>query len=360
MTLSTDHDESQNLPGALASIASVPPKFAENEIRNLLQKAYGISGELRELVSERDQNICVVTQAGERYVLKIANAAEEPVVTDFQINALLHLGGNADGIPVPKIVATLDGHAATKITGGQGEHIVRVVSYLPGIPFSEVAPSEELARNLGDCLAKLGIALRDFAHPGEQRVLLWDMQRASDLRSLTKYVAETDLRTAIHRCLDDFENNALPRFSHLRTQVIHSDLNPGNALVDGDDNSKVVGVIDFGDMVRAPLIIDVAIAASYLRSDGADLLAFVASFIAAYDRITSLKDIEFELLYDLIRTRLITTVTLLRWRLSARGEDDIYSQAAANSERGAERFFLALDAIPAGDFAERMLLACGH
>ena len=186
------------------------------------------------------------------------------------------------------------------------------------------------------------------------------MQHAGDLRGLTKHVVEVDLRAAIHRCLDDFENNAMPRFSRLRTQVIHSDLNPGNALVDPDDNSKVVGVIDFGDMVRAPLIIDVAIAASYLRSDGGDPLALVASLIAAYDQVTPLEDIELELLYDLIRTRLITTVTLLRWRLSARGKDDIYSQEAASSESGAERFFLALDAIPAGDFAERILLACGR
>jgi Ser/Thr protein kinase RdoA (MazF antagonist) len=360
MKHSPDREDSQDIRSALTSIASEPPNFSESEIRHLLNEQYGLAGELRELVSERDQNIRVTTAAGERYVLKIANAAEDAVVADFQIQALLHMNGSAGGVTVPRIVASLEGHAATTITGAQGEHVARVVNYLPGVPLADVKSGVALARNLGTCLANLGIALRDFEHPGDRQVLLWDMQRAGDLRGLTKHVPDIDLRAAVRRCLDDFESNAKPLFSRLRKQVIHSDLNPGNALVCRDDKTKVAGVIDFGDMVRAPLIIDVAIAASYLRSDGGDPLTFVAPFIAAYDRVTPLQNIEFDLLYDLIRTRLITTVTLLQWRLSARGEDDGYSQAAAHSERNAERFFLALSALPAAEFAARISLACGH
>jgi Ser/Thr protein kinase RdoA (MazF antagonist) len=47
----------------------------------------------------------------------------------------------------------------------------------------------------------------------------------------------------------------------LRAQVIHSDANPENVLVAG----KRLGFIDFGDAIKAPLVFDVAIAASYMR-----------------------------------------------------------------------------------------------
>jgi hydroxylysine kinase len=355
-----DRPESPDPENMLTTIASPSPQFPEKELRYLLREQYGLEGELQELVSERDQNMRIATAAGEKYVLKIANTTEDPVVTDFQIKALLHLRGSAHGVNVPKVIQTLDGSASTKISGAHAEHIVRLVSYLPGVPFADVTPAEELARSLGESLAKLGLALRSFGHPGDQQVLLWDLQRASQLRGVIRHVAEVDLRAAISRCLDEFENSVRPRLNILRTQVIHSDLNPGNALVDPDDHSRIAGVIDFGDMVRAPLIIDVAIAASYLRSDDDELLSLVAPFVAAYDRITPLENTELELLYELIRTRLITTITLLRWRLSDRGKDDVYSQEAMRSEQSAERFFLALSLVPAKRFTEQIRRACGR
>jgi Ser/Thr protein kinase RdoA (MazF antagonist) len=253
---------------------------------------------------------------------------------------------------------TLDGKSATSIAGAKTQHVVRLVSYLPGVPFGDVAPGEELARSLGECLAMLGQALRDFEHPGDQQVLLWDMQRASNLRGMLKHVSEAKLHAAITQCLDDFEANALPIFPKLRSQVIHNDVNPGNALVDENNSTVITGVIDFGDMIRAPLIVDVAIAASYMRVEGGAALSLVAPFVAAYDRINPLEPIEIELLYDLIRTRLITTMVILRWRLAERGEHDAYSQEALSSERSAEGFFHALNAISRDDFVEQIKRTC--
>ncbi len=340
----------------MATVASEAPEFAADDVRRLLHEHYGIDGELRALVSERDQNVRVTLSSKERYVLKIANAAEDPVVTDFQIKALIYLQDK--GVSVPQVIETLDGKSATSIAGVTAQHVVRLVSYLPGIPFGDVAPGEELAQSLGECLATLGNALRDFQHPGDQQVLLWDMQRASNLRGILTHVSEPELHAAIASCLDDFEANALPVFPELRAQVIHNDLNPGNALVDENNNGVVTGVIDFGDMIRAPLIVDLAIAASYMRVEGGAVLSLVAPFVAAYDRINPLELIEIELLYDLIRTRLITTMVILRWRLAERGENDLYSQEALSSERGAEDFFLALNAISKDDFVEQILRAC--
>jgi len=70
------------------------------------------------------------------------------------------------------------------------------------------------------------------------------------------HVADDGLRDLISHCLNEFEQNVLPVFGSLRHQVIHGDLNPGNVLVAENDDEMIAGVIDFGDMVRAPLIID--------------------------------------------------------------------------------------------------------
>lgn len=343
----------------LAAIASLPPEISTADVRTLLSEQYQLDGELQALVSERDQNVRVTTASGQRFVLKIANATEDPVVTDFQIQALLHISAGDVPVNTPAIVPTLDGRLSSTVMAGDVDYMARVVTYLPGIPLNDVATEIALVEDLGTCLANLGVALRDFGHAGDQQVLLWDMQRASGLRSITQHVSDLKLRDEINRCLDEFEGNALPAFDSLRNQVIHGDANPGNVLADANNLGRIAGIIDFGDMLRAPLIVDVAIAASYLRRYD-DVLGFIAPFIAAYNRVTPLQPPEINLLYDLIRTRLVTTISILQWRLAERGEGDIYSQESMHSEREAERFFLALTACPKKQFTAQIERACGR
>ena len=168
------------------------------------------------------------------------------------------------------------------------------------------------------------------------------------------------MRTIVARCLDDFEAHSTPRLAALRSQVIHNDLNPDNVLVKESEQTSIAGVIDFGDMIRAPLIIDVAVAASYLRSDNANAIALLADFIAGYDSVTRLEDTEIELVYDLVRTRLATTITIIYWRSSKRADNDAYTIKSLQSEKGAGRFLERVNAIPGSDFADRIRQQCGR
>jgi Ser/Thr protein kinase RdoA (MazF antagonist) len=67
--------------------------------------------------------------------------------------------------------------------------------------------------------------------------------------------------------LAHFMQQVQPRLGGLRHQVIHNDLNPYNVLVDPQDHITTVGLIDFGDMVQAPLINELAVACSYQLSE---------------------------------------------------------------------------------------------
>ena len=343
----------------LTAIASPPPALPVGQVGEHIAAEYGLQGELVPLVSERDQNFRLITRQRQRYVVKVANAAEPAEVTDFQVQALLHIERVGCPVAVPRVVPTSAGATMTRIAAEEGEHNLRVVCYLPGRPLGDAPPDATLARQLGHCLASIDVALEDFTHRGQSHPLLWDMQRADQLLELVPHIRDPALQVRVRRCLDDFLRHVAPQFAGLRAQVIHNDLNPGNVLVAAQDAASVAGVIDFGDMVRAPLIVDVAIALSYLRADGPDLIAPLAGFVAGYTEIARLEARELTLLQDLVRTRLATTVTILHWRLSARDEGDAYATKSLQSEGGAAHFLERIEAVPRAEFNDRLLTAAG-
>ncbi|HSD69428.1 MAG TPA: phosphotransferase [Woeseiaceae bacterium] len=351
---------SENNP--LAIIASELPQLTAETAVHLLREHYAIEVlTASPLVSERDQNFRLRTADGRRLVLKIANVAEEPVVTDFQIRALQHIeryqARHGTRCNAPRIVPTRDGRAQIEISANGQTHIARVVTFLAGVPHGDAQPSIAYCRNAGRYLAELDLALRDFDHPGANQNLLWDMKRAVDLRQLLPCISTPAVRERVSRCLDYFEGQVLPHFGSLRWQVIHNDLNPDNVLLAAEGSAEVVGIIDFGDMLTAPLAVDVAIAVSYLRVDGDDALAGILAFVSAYHRVSSLADREVDLLFDLIRARLAATISIRYWRISERSADDPYLQKILQ-ENSAEGFLARLDELPREEVRRRLYEAC--
>lgn len=345
-----------------AVISTEPPCLSNAEAQALVQQHFALAAVARPLLSERDQNFHLKAADGRQFVLKIANAAETPSFTRFQIEGLLHIGrqntGSGSLINSPDILPAVGGESHIKLTLGGASHVVRIVSYLPGVPLSEVTLSATLSRNLGAYLAHLGQALADFDYPVADEGLLWDMKSALKLRDLLPFVADPGLAEQIAACLSDFEDIALPQFDTLRSQVIHNDFNPDNVLIDPDDLCRPVGVIDFGDMHRSPLIIDLAVAASYLRTVNGDPLQHIVQFVAGYHEVTPLDKAETDLLFTLILTRLCATISILSWRQALRGADDLYLQNTSSNESSAEEFFRCLLEIPREKASDQIRKAC--
>jgi Ser/Thr protein kinase RdoA (MazF antagonist) len=353
---------SENNP--LAIIASDVPQLTTQAAVSLVQEHYAIEVVRAEpLVSERDQNFRLRTADGRRLVLKIANSAEDPVVTDFQIRALQHMEDyqrrHGTRFNAPRIVLTADNRPQVTTTANGQSHVVRVVTFVEGVPHGDAQPSIAYCSNLGGYLAELDLALRDFEHPGANQNLLWDMKRAADLRQLLPCISRTTVRDRVTRCLDYFEEHALPQFDNLRWQVIHNDLNPDNVLLAAKSSPGVAGIIDFGDMLEAPLIVDVAIAASYLRRTAGDPLAGVAAFVSGYSKVSALDEREIDLLFDLIRTRLAATISIRYWRIAERSPDDPYLKKTLH-ENSAENFLARLDDLPRDRVRRLLLGACEH
>lgn len=337
----------------LKSIAAEPPRLETSHVASVVAEQFGLVGDYVSLVSERDQNFRLTTPTKERFVVKVTSLVEEPVVTDFQIAALIHL--QESGIQgVPRIVRTTAGSDRGSIAIGNGrEACLRVVTWLDGRMLVDSDVTPDVARSLGHRLAELDLAFRNFAHEGDRQVLLWDTQRAGELRSILVHVDDRVVREQLDAVLDAFDRSVKPALNSLPTQVIHNDGHAENILLDA--NNEVCGIIDFGDMLRAPRIIEVSTAAAYLRTDAPDPLELIAPFVSAYHSRNPISAVEVDLLFDLIRTRQAMTLILFYWRLMARDENDSYRQKLLETENETFDFLRHVSNLGRTVFRDRMV-----
>jgi len=332
--------------------SSAPPDLAVSEVADAVGRQFGITGTFRPLVSERDQNFRLQTPDGRFFVVKVTNAAEPVVVTEFQVALLLHLR-QSNAVRTPKVVRTVSGELFGSIDAKGTVYRLRLVSYISGQPLAEMPMDGALACEFGRQLALLGQAMRGFSHAGENPVLPWDLQRVGELRDLQLHIDGADARRPVQRAVDDFESRVAEQITDLPTQVIHGDANPENVMLDPATRS-FEGFIDFSDAIKAPRVFDVAIAASYLRATGTDPLSIMGPFVGAYNAVTPLDQDEIAVIFDLVRARLATTITLLYWRLSARDENDPYRQKTLRLEAGAADYLVALDGLGRAAFTEQI------
>ena len=324
-----------------ALLTTTPPAFSADAVEKLALQAFGIRAKSHLLASERDQNFRLDADDGSRYTLKISNHAEQVNVIDFQNGALQHMAMQDPGIPVPRVIPNLNGGLHSLAEQAGKKHLVRLFSWMDGTVLYDVKAQPALLEQMGGLLARMGLALQDYDHPGSNPPLLWDMKRAGNLRALLHCIEDPALQSMIGLALDRFDQVA-PALMELRQQVIYNDLNPDNVLVDPSDQQVITGIIDFGDLVKSPLIIDLAVAAAYYLADGNDPVSGTLPLIRGYHRLRPLHPEELRMLPDLIRTRLITSLLVMSWRISEFPENRDYLQ---RSQASSKAFLSRLDPL---------------
>ena len=301
-----------------------PPSFSQAEAERIAKDLFGLAGKFRLLDSERDQNFHVAGD-GAGFVLKFANAEEDPGVIDFQTQALLHIEDRDPGLGVPRVVRSRHGNVTETVTDKAGVgHLVRVVTFLPGTLLEDLMPSPALLRDVGAKVARLDRALTGFFHPHARNPHPWDITRAGDMRPHTHHIADKTARRHIENILDRFIGETGPAMSRLRHQVIHSDATHNNVVVDDNDHDRVSGILDFGDMVYAPLLCELAMAVDTLMTYGDDPIFIMGEVAAGFDAVLALEEDEVDLLFDAVLTRLAISATIIAWRRSVTPEQPGY------------------------------------
>ncbi|MDE2349405.1 MAG: phosphotransferase [Gammaproteobacteria bacterium] len=306
-------------------MSTTAPGLPSAAVEALVRSIYGIESSTRPLAGERDQNCLVLASDGRRYVLKISNPSEPAEVVEFQTAALDHIARVSPNQPVPRVVRTLEGRTYGTATLAEGfQTCVRMLTYLDGIQIRETAPTAAQRRSMGTGLAALNRALHGFAHSGAAHDLLWNVATAHRLADKLDDIIDEKRRALAGLFMTRFASHVRPRLQSLRSQVIHNDYHLYNVLVAPEDPARIVGIIDFGDMVHAPLVGEVATAASFHMAGGPDPFEGPAQFVAAYHAALPLMDAEQEIVADLMATRHLITALISEWRAARYPENRAY------------------------------------
>ena len=290
-------------------LATPPPAVSAAAAEAALLECYGLRGRAAALAAERDRNFMVTLDDGSRRVLKVYHEADDAETRAFQHGALVHMERVGCACVVPRLIRTLRGGDDCGIEAGGRPYRAILIDVVPGGPGDLGAASPALRRGLGRAAAEVGTALAGYRHPAAHRVLLWDAMQVGRLAPVADAVPDPALRHWLRGLLDRFAATVRPRAERLPAQVIHNDMSGSNVFV---RDGAVSGVIDFGDMVWAPRVNEIAVLATYCM--GHDPLAAIADVVEGYETLRGLDEAEVDLLYDLVSARLALRVLMYRWR----------------------------------------------
>lgn len=316
---------SDGCPTEAAALSTAAPNLAPADVQALVARLYGIDGGVKPLAGERDQNCAVETADGTRYVFKISNPSEPVPLVDFQIAALEHIAHTSPSQPVPRVVRTLDGRTRDTVMLSDGARTsVRMLTYLEGTQIRETPRTAAQRVAMGRGLAELNIALQGFTHPAAKHDLLWNVSAAHRLTVQLDSLPEGPRRALAQSFMTRFTDHVLPRLASLRAQVIHNDYHLYNVLVAPDDQARITGIIDFGDMLHAPLVGEVATAAAFHMTGSTDPFDGPAQFVGAYQSVLPLTEPEQDIVADLMATRHLITALISEWRALRYPENRAY------------------------------------
>src|SRR5690349_14150299 len=197
------------------------PTFDVDTAAAIAGEHFGIRARAQALPSERDQNFLLTNQAGEKFVLKIANALESREFLEAQNAILKHLAHHVS--ICQKLIPATSGEEIVEVKS----HFVRMVHYLPGVPLAEIRPhTSGLLHDLGRKLGQVAHAVADFDHPAIHRDFHWDLANGNRVvNEFAPLIENASLRELVLKCR--YESPA-----GLRRSVIHGDANDYNLLVD--------------------------------------------------------------------------------------------------------------------------------
>jgi len=219
---------------------------------------------------------------------------------------------------VPRLVLSLQGEESTALCDASGTiHAVRLVTFVPGEPLiAHDPPSLDTIRQIGALQGRLCLALCDFSHPAENHFMPWD--------SLNGLVVSDSLRTsymppqvadACAPVLNRLANGGLVRLQSLPAQVIHNDAHVGNLMCEPGAPENVAGVIDFGDIVRRPVVVDLSTSLQSLFERDRNIVEVTRALVGGFEEFVVLPQEQRAVLADALYARLILTIQLTSFRV---------------------------------------------
>ncbi len=315
--------------------------------------ALGLSGELRELGSQQDQNFLI---HGERAgVLKLANPAFPERDTLAQDAAADRVAEAFGQLRVARVLRR-DGELVRAVVHtSAGELVARVLELLPGGTYVDqpwLSPS--VAARMGQIAARISIALDGFEHTGLERRLQWDLRSADQvIELLGPSITDETEREAVTQAARSAWAVVADLAEDLPVQAGHFDLTDDN-LVRGADGLPD-GVIDFGDVSRSWRVAELAVTLSGLLHHTGPMVESTRAAVRAFHALRPLAEVEVRALWPLVVLRGAVLVASGRQQAALDASND-YATSALDREW---RIFEAATSVPLPVMTALLLDALG-
>lgn len=306
----------------LASIGA--PELAEERVAAQVFEVYGLAGTFRRLGGEREQNFRLTTADGRQFVVKVASLEEPSESLEFQLEALDHVAAIDPGVPVPRVVRTLEGALMATIAGERGgAYVLRILTFLPGKTLLDGINAEgrKLAAKelvaLGAMSGRLARALQGFHGRGAPKTMPWDLKNAPLLLAGLLHRMPERVRSITGNLLPGLSKTLTDSLPRLRAQIIYNDFHESNIIAAFDPSFGIAGVIDFGDMVYGSVAQDLAVTIASLIHWSPDPVFAAGCLARGYQRFMPLEAADLALLRDLVLARLMLQVGIVAYRAAA-------------------------------------------
>jgi 4-aminobutyrate aminotransferase-like enzyme/Ser/Thr protein kinase RdoA (MazF antagonist) len=292
----------------------------------------GAPGALEPLGSQQDQNFLVRGDRGPVGVLKIANAAFPALETAAQDAAAAAVQVAAPDLRVATVLERDGRPASGRFVTSRGDLTARVLRFLPGgtlVDRGHLAPA--VVAGMGAVAGRVSAALADFAHPGLDRVLQWDLRESARVvQLLAPHHPDLARRDAVRRVADAAWAAVSAVAADLPVQAGHFDLTDDN-LVAGPDGRLPDGVIDFGDVSSGWRVGELAVTLSCLLHHPGGEPWTVLPAVRAFDAVRSLSGAELAALWPLVQLRGAVLVVSGAQQVAVDAAND-YASAALDRE----------------------------
>lgn len=312
------------------------PRVTEAQAEQIAARHLGVTARATALGSQQDANFLLRADDGTApAILKIANPAFSAGEVEAQDMAADLIAEAHPQLRVATVLRDRDGSPRrATVDTGDGPAIARLLRYLPG--GSLTGPrhlSPDAVAAMGTIAAKVSRALRDFRHPGLDRVLQWDLRHTPRVvAALAGYIDEPHRRAAVRAATAGAWARVESLAAALPSQAVHLDLTDDNLIRSPEDRLPMPdGVIDFGDLTTSWAVSELAVTlSSLLHHDGVEPHHALPA-VRAFHALRPLSAAEAEALWPLVVLRAAGLVASGRHQASVDG-DNAYATAALDRE----------------------------
>ncbi|HRR09471.1 MAG TPA: aminotransferase class III-fold pyridoxal phosphate-dependent enzyme [Rhodothermales bacterium] len=302
------------------------PDFSTSEVLVLANRIFGRAGVVRPLPSYKDQNFWIEAESGKGVVLKIVNAGEPLEVIRLQQMAMQQ--AVQAGIPCPEMITTLSGENWGRAMKNGVHYWIWCMSHMPGRPIATLRyHNKKLLFDWGRTLGALDKALESLDVAFINQNTEWNLSNAASvITDKLVYVADIHIREWIEQVLKQYSVIPEEVWAGLRQSTIHNDANDHNFLVNPSGFSAMEGgqisaVLDFGDMVKAHTINELAIAAAYACLDKEHPIQVIGEVAKGYHSVNPLSETELSVLFVLVCMRLSVSICMAAKEQALRPQD---------------------------------------